>query len=115
MTLQYTIMNNITTQEAYNLIQTNKNNPDFIILDVRTEDEYNESHIEKAVNMDCFDNDFENSIDELNKELTYLTYCHSGSRSITAAELMESHSFKNIYNMRSGFAAWQKAGFPVVK
>ena len=30
------IIKNVTPQEAFTLIQNNKNNPDFVILDVRT-------------------------------------------------------------------------------
>jgi len=39
----------IDVPDAYNLIQQNVNNPHFIILDVRTADEYNAGHIAGAV------------------------------------------------------------------
>ena len=41
----------ITTQEAFDLIQDNQDNPDFVILDVRTAAEFAEGHIENAENI----------------------------------------------------------------
>ena len=40
----------ISVEECYTLIQENQENPDFIILDVRTPSEYASGYIENAVN-----------------------------------------------------------------
>ena len=42
----------IDAPDAYNLIQQNINNPDFVVLDVRTADEFNAGHIAGAINID---------------------------------------------------------------
>ena len=56
-------------EEAYNLIQDNENNPDFVILDVRTPGEFSSGHIEDAVNMDYFSESFRDDLDELDKNI----------------------------------------------
>ena len=60
----------VTVQKAFNLIQENAGNPDFVILDVRTPEEYSEGHIEGAINNDYYADDFESKLDELDKAKT---------------------------------------------
>ena len=105
----------ITVQKAYSLIQENEGNSDFVILDVRTPEEYSEGHIEGSINIDYYADDFENSLDELDKEKTYLVYCRSGRRSASARDIMSELGFKNIYNMSGGILDWQSADYPVVR
>ena len=42
----------VNAREAFELIQDNRNNPDFVIIDVRTPQEYAEGHVEDSVNID---------------------------------------------------------------
>ncbi len=108
------IIGELTIKEAFNKIQENKNNPNLVILDVRTPDEYSEGHIEKSVNIDFNANDFKTKINELDKNKTYLVYCRSGNRSSKAIKVMEQLGFKEAYNIGS-IMNWQKEGYPVVK
>lgn len=105
----------ITVQKAHDLIQENADNPDFVILDVRTPGEFDGGHIEGATNIDVNSGDFVNQIKELDNEKTYLVYCRSGRRSAEARDTMAQLGFQNIYNMMSGISEWQSAGFPVVR
>ena len=105
----------ITVQKAFDLIQENTDNPDFIIIDVRTPGEYANGHIEYALNIDINSGDFVSQLEELDKDKTYLVYCRSGVRSANARDTMAQLGFKNIYNMTSGISEWQSAGFPVVR
>jgi hypothetical protein len=57
----------VTSQEAFNLIQENKNNPDFIILDVRTVSEFSDGHIEGALNIDVNLPSFREETGKLNR------------------------------------------------
>ena len=50
--LETQIVEDVTTEEAYTLIQNNLDNPDFAIIDVRTPEEYVSGHIEHATNLD---------------------------------------------------------------
>jgi len=89
----------IDVQEAKYLIQKNKGKSDFIVLDVRTMEEYNEEHIPSALNIDICRDDFDEEIAKLNRKKTYLVHCHSGGRSSRAVEIMEELGFMTLYNV----------------
>jgi rhodanese-related sulfurtransferase len=86
-----------------------------IVLDVRTKKEFEEGHIPGAVNLDINALDFEKRIGELDKGKTYLVHCASGVRSVRACDRMGRLEFKELYNLKGGMRAWQKAGKPVEK
>lgn len=106
---------NLTTSEAGELIETNKSNPDFIILDVRTPEEYSQGHLENAVNLDVKSDSFSEKITKLDKEKTYIIHCRSGSRSKEAVKIMEETGFTQIYEIGGGYADWESKGLPVTK
>jgi len=106
---------NISAQEALSLIQDNQSNPDFIILDVRTPEEFSDGHIEGAVNTDFYEGTFREELDTLDKDKTYLVHCRSGSRSQSTIDIMEELGFTNIYHMTGGFIEWEAEGLPIVK
>ncbi len=106
---------NITTKEAYDLIQNNIENPDFIILDVRTQDEYNSGHIENASMLDFYDESFEDDLDQMDKNKTYLVYCRTGNRSGRATDIMVELGFTDVYNMLGGIVQWNEDGYKTVK
>lgn len=108
------IIGRLTIKEAYDKIQANKNNPDLIILDVRTQDEYNEGHIKNAINIDYYSKTLKKDLNKLDKNKTYLVYCRSGSRSGKTIDIMEKLGFKEVYNI-GGMIDWKGAGYPVVK
>jgi len=105
----------ISAAEAALLIEVNNNNPDFVILDVRTPGEYSEGHIENALNVDVMSESFTEEAGELDKGKTYLIHCRSGGRSAKAAALMEQLGFADIYDIEGGILAWEKEGLPIMK
>ena len=105
----------ISTQEAFTLIQNNQNNPDFIILDVRTSEEVADGYIENAINIDFYSKTFRDELDNLDKNKTYLIYCRSGNRSGKARDIMAELNFKEVYNMLGGFVQWDGDGLPTTK
>jgi len=105
----------ITVQEAFDLIEQEQGNPEFAIIDVRTPAEYADGHLENAVNIDYSADDFEDRIDELDKDKTYVIYCRSGVRSAGARDVMEEIGFDEVYNVLEGITGWTAAGFPVVE
>ncbi len=109
------IIENITPQEAFTLIQENENNPDFVIIDVRTPEEFADGHIENAVNIDYYSETFRDELNRLGKNKTYLIYCRSGTRSGSALSIMEELNFGEVYNMSGGIIAWNGEGLPTVK
>jgi rhodanese-related sulfurtransferase len=109
-----TIHKSITDVQADSLIKANDSNEDFIILDVRTADEFKLGHLKNAENIDFFDTNFNAMINVLDRDKIYLVHCQSGGRSLQAFNLMVSMKFREVYNMLKGFNKWKNDGFPYV-
>lgn len=105
----------VTAGEGFELIQKNSGNVSFVILDVRTPDEFNSGHIKDALNIDVNATSFEQEVDKLDKSKTYLVYCRSGRRSVDASEKMLKLGFRYVYNMTGGIIEWEAGGYFVVK
>jgi rhodanese-related sulfurtransferase len=109
------IAEDITAEEAFALIQANQQNPDFVIIDVRTPEEFATGYLENAINIDYYSAAFSDEIKTLDKNRTYLIYCRSGARSGQALGLMAVLQFAEVYSISGGITAWQAAGLPVVE
>jgi len=105
---------NTAVQHAYQHWQQGKQSPiPFVMLDVRTVEEYNQGHIKDAVLIPI--QVLEERLSEVPKDKQVYLYCHSGTRSARAAKMLAKHGFTNIENVLGGFEAWKHAGYPVVK
>ena len=109
------IIEDITPQEAFVLIQENQNNPDFVIIDVRTPGEFAGGYIENAINIDFRSEAFRDTLNNLDKNKTYLVYCAVGGRSGSALDIMAELDFKEAYNLTGGINQWKAEGLPLVK
>ncbi len=99
---------NITGEEAKRVIDTE----DVILLDVRTEEEYDSAHIEEATLIPVAE--LSNRTEELNKSKKIVVYCRSGHRSATASGILIEDGFKRVYNVLGGINEWEERGYPVV-
>ena len=78
-----------------------------VILDVRTDDEFNSGKIPGALNIDIYKGQgFIYLIEELDKSKTYYVYCHAGSRSAKACEVMQQLGFEKTFNLLGGISEW---------
>ena len=111
---QKQIIKNITTEQGYELITNNTENPNFVILDVRTPQEFEKGHIKSAINIDYLSETFKDKLSELDKKNTYVIHCRSGGRSTKALKLFDELGFEEVYNM-GGIAQWEQSGYPTVK
>lgn len=102
----------IEPKEAFTILEKNRDNPEYEALDVRTPEEYNQGHIENTGFLNIQSKDFEDELEKLDKNKHYFVYCKSGVRSKKAANLMEKHGFKNIYNIIGGFEKWKLKRLP---
>lgn len=109
------VIEDITTDETYALIQDNSDNEEFAIIDVRTPEEYADGYIAGAVNLDYYSETFRDELDRLDKNKTYLVYCRTGRRSAGARDMMAELGFMKVYNMTGGTVQWAKEGLPMVK
>ena len=104
-----------SVQEAAKLMETRRNDPEFVIMDVRTPDEFAAGHIAGARPLDFNAPDFADRVKELPRDKTYLVYCRSGNRSAKAVKLMQEAGFTNLIDLGGGMLDWEKAGLPVAK
>lgn len=101
---------NITSEQFTEKINAGTN---IQILDVRTEEEYNSGHILNAIHIDVNQDNFEAKVGQLYKDVPTVVYCHSGSRSQTAIDLMSKMGFKELNNLEGGIMVWKRNNFPV--
>ncbi len=70
-----------------------------VVLDVRTPEEHQTSHVKESINIDFFRPDFKAEIEKLDKTKDYKVYCRSGNRSGKAEVIMKSMGFKSVENI----------------
>ena len=80
-----------------------------ILLDVRTPEEFEEGHLDQAVNINWFDTDFAKQTQSLDKEKPIYVYCKLGGRSAKAAKVLDSLGFKNVVDLTGGYDAFKAA------
>ncbi len=92
------------------------NSKEYILLDIRTQDEFNSGHIKGAKEIDYYQTQsFSNYLDSLDKNKKYLIYCHTGRRSNLALQIFKDKGFTNVSDLQGGFNAWLAAGLPIEK
>lgn len=79
-----------------------------ILMDVRTEAEFNSGSLGDAVNFDYLAHGFLDKLEELNRDRTYLIFCRTGRRSLRTGILMKNWGFEKIYNLDGGLVAWEE-------
>ena len=82
-----------------------KNNPEAVLLDVRTPMEVRAGALPDAVNIDFMSSSFAKRVAALDKSKTYLIYCRSGNRSGQACQLMHKMVF-DVRNLLGGLGAF---------
>lgn len=92
----------VTTEEAVNIMQTEKN---YVILDVRTAQEFASGHIPGAVLLPNETIGTEDIPLLPDKDQLILVYCRSGNRSKQAAEKLAQLGYTNIVEF-GGINSW---------
>jgi thioredoxin 1 len=85
----------------------------FQLVDVRTAEEFESGHLERAININYNGNDFEQQINALDKNKPTYIYCLSGGRSSAAMDVMTKKGFKQVINMKGGILEWKANQFPL--
>ena len=93
---------NITAAEAKEIMDSEEG---YVILDVRTQDEYNQGHIPGAVLIP--DTEIRTKAEKVltDKDQRILVYCRSGRRSKLAAEALVELGYTNIWEF-GGIIDW---------
>lgn len=105
----------ISPTEAGQLLTDNAGSDDFVILDIRTPEEFNSGRIAGSVNIDFYEANFADELDKLDKNKTYFVYCNSGNRSGTAMGTMKDLGFTDVYDLDGGIQAWYSSGFSITQ
>ncbi|MCR8666490.1 rhodanese-like domain-containing protein [Aestuariibaculum sp. M13] len=103
---------NVPVSSAIELVD---NTSKLQLIDVRTPEEYEAGHLERAANIDFFSDSFRAEIEKLDKHKPVLVYCKSGGRSSKSAAIFKELGFTKIYNMEGGITSWKEAGYKTVK
>lgn len=82
--------------------------PNAVVLDVRTAEEWNDGVIPNARLIDIYKpQDFMDQVNALDKDANYYVYCKAGGRSAQACAVMNKVGILNTYNLVGGFSNWK--------
>ncbi len=103
---------NISVDTLKNALDTNE---DFILLDVRTQEEYQRGHIAQSVHVPI--DHLPNMIGKVvaNKSQKIYAYCLSGSRSTVAVDWLIQQGYANAFDVSHGLLAWRAKYYPVIQ
>ena len=85
------------------------------IVDIRTPQEYKQSRIKNAVNINLFSKTFLEEVGKLDKSKPVFIYCRSGNRTSSASRKMMKLGFEQVYDLQGGISNWAKSRFEIEK
>jgi len=90
------IINDLTAEKADRLLKEGA-----VLVDVRTEEEFQAAHLKKAINIPL--SDIATGIGKFvpDRNRVVLLYCRSGSRSFMGKRLLKRMEYQNVYNLGS--------------
>ncbi|VAW92574.1 hypothetical protein MNBD_GAMMA23-2417 [hydrothermal vent metagenome] len=91
------------------------NRNDAVVLDVRTDKEFNEGHIINSIHIPQSSIKDRLSEIEKHKHKPIIVSCRTGQRSGQVCGQLKKQGFDHVYNLAGGVAAWQNANFPLTK
>jgi len=105
----------LSPPEAREAIGKRSGDPGFVLLDVRTPEEFNEERIPGAVMVDYESPSFRDDMAKLDRRKTYLVYCRTGNRTNGALKVMRELGFPDVSVLAGGITKWKEAGFPTTR
>mgnify|MGYP001179029219 FL=1 len=89
------------------------NNDDFVLIDVRRDEEYNLSNISNARHIPL--DQLQDHIKSLDNSKEYVMQCRSGGRSAKATLMLQHEGFNNVSNLKGGLIEWSEKIDPTIK
>ena len=80
-----------------------------VLVDVRAPREYEDNHIEGAINIPA--PELRTRFKELNPDKSTVLICSTGHRSSLGASILRQHDFKDVYNVAGGMTGYSAAGY----
>ncbi|MDR2904781.1 MAG: rhodanese-like domain-containing protein [Helicobacteraceae bacterium] len=93
----------ISAEKAYQIMQTSN---DYILLDVRSAEEFKTKRIKGAILIPQYELKERAKAELRDKNKMILVYCRSGGRSRAAAEILADLGYKNVYDF-GGIVNWE--------
>ena len=84
-----------------------------VLLDVRTQSEYNDGHIQDAINIPHDQILKKPQLVSAYKDSQVVVFCRSGFRAGKVIEMLEGLGFKEIIDIDGDMLAWNEAGHSV--
>lgn len=106
------VITSIDVGAAYELIENNKA---LTLLDLRTKEEYENSHIRGAINIPVDELAANYTLLNEDKSKSILIYCNTQNKSWAGAHFLETKGFNGLVIIEGGIQDWLKAGYPVVQ
>jgi rhodanese-related sulfurtransferase len=103
----------ISPREFKQLLDKRSNDPDTVLLDIRTPREFKSGHIRGAQLLDYYSSEFVEKLKRLDREKTYLVYCRSGNRSGKSLKIFKRLGFQRVYHLDTGIFGWLKEKYPL--
>ncbi|NME67480.1 rhodanese-like domain-containing protein [Flammeovirga aprica] len=107
-------VNNEPQVAVSDFVEIRQENPNAIVLDVRTPGEFNGGTMEGAVNINVMDDSFTEEVEKLDKDATVMVFCKSGGRSAKAKQKLVDLGFTKVVDLEGGITDWKKAGGKVI-
>jgi len=86
---------------------------DFVLLDVRTSEEFQAGHLPKAVNIPRGTLEFMIGKHYPQKDVAIVVYCRTDARAALCAKTLSDMGYTNVKNLKGAFKAWGEAGYPI--
>jgi rhodanese-related sulfurtransferase len=84
--------------------EMNKSNT--VILDIRMPQEFEQGHIDGAININFFDPEFKYKLLELDRNKSYCIYDKGEAKAFRAMKYMEDNGFANVRMLKGGYKEW---------
>ena len=96
----------ISVSQAYNLYQNGA-----FVLDVRTQEEWNEFHAPNTTLIPL--EQLSARVNEVPRDRQIVVVCRSGNRSQQGREILLNAGFEQVASMSGGLNEWRSSGYPV--
>jgi len=102
-------------QSSALLDRARKMDDSYVIVDVRSPEEFAKGHVPGAVNipMEKMQERLQELMNAKNKNQDIVLYCHSGRRSAIAAETLRKNGFDKLLHMEGDMQKWSDDKLPI--
>ncbi len=93
--------------------------PNTVVIDVRTEAEFQKGHAKGAINLPL--SDISTKMDQLGEQLApyksqpVYVMCRTENRAATASRMLKKQGFTNLRIVKGGFSGWKRQKYAVVE